>query len=196
MMDPGNLSTGQDDVKNINAVLITHEHADHFHVASLKQVLANNPRAEVISHTRVAELLKEEGIACRVLEDGAMTEKGGVTIEAFGSDHACMHDSIPCIHNTGFMIANRFFYPGDAFTIPPKPVEILALPVAGPWMKLSEAIDYALTMKPKVCFPVHDGILKTPGSTHLIPPQVLEPAGISFVVLETEHPHNFSTETD
>ncbi|MDP3770755.1 MAG: hypothetical protein Q8R16_00455, partial [bacterium] len=56
----------------------------------------------------------------------------------------------------------------------------------GPWMRLLEAIDYALTIKPKICFPVHEGILRSPGSTHLIPPKVLESKGIKFVVLEVD----------
>ena len=63
-------------------------------------------------------------------------------------------------------------------------MEILALPVAGPWLKLSEAIDYAKEINPKVCFPVHESILKEPGATHRIPPMILEPLGIKFQVIE------------
>jgi len=63
--------------------------------------------------------------------------------------------------------------------------------IAGLWMRLSETIDYALEIKPNTCFPVHDSILKQPGSTHRIPPQVLEPKGIKFVVLEIDKEYEF-----
>ncbi len=89
------------------------------------------------------------------------------------------------------MIAERFFHPGDAFHKPPKKVEILALPVAGPWMKLQEAIDYALTLKPKVCFPVHDGMLKFFGPVHALPKELLGRGGVNFVVLEEGKGHEF-----
>ena len=102
-----------------------------------------------------------------------------------------MHLSVPQINNTGYLIANKLFYPGDAFTNPNRPIEILALPVAGPWMKLAEAIDYALVLKPKICFPVHDGILKQPGITNTLPQEILAWQGIKWSVLEIGKEYEF-----
>lgn len=191
LTDPGNYSDGQNSVTGIDLVLITHEHQDHLHIDSLKAVLKNNPRAKIITNKSVGALLGKEGIVFEIVEDGQSLTEKGILIEGVGKDHALMHTSIPPIQNTGYFIANRFFYPGDAFTNPKKPVEILALPVAGPWMRLLEAIDYALELKPKICFPVHEGILKLPGSTHRIPPQVLEPKKITFTVLEIGREYQF-----
>lgn len=191
LTDPGTYSTQQSEVKNIDFVLITHEHTDHFHIDSLKALLANNPQAKVITNKSVGALLKKEGIAFSAVENDQNSDANGVLIEGFGESHVLMHTSIPPIQNTGYFIANQLFYPGDAFTNPGKQVEVLALPVAGPWMRLAEAIDYALEIKPKTCFPVHEGILKQPGSTHAIPPKVLEPNGIKFVVLEIDKEHEF-----
>jgi len=185
LTDPGTYSTSQDSVKDIDVVLITHEHQDHLHIDSLKKVLENNPQAKVITNQSVGSLLDKEKIKYELLEKGNLTEKG-VLIEAFGEKHAFMHPSIEPIQNVGYFVANKLFYPGDAFTNPNRPIDILALPVAGPWMKLSEAIDYAKELKPRVCFPVHEGILKSPGSTHRIPPAVLEPLGIKFIILEID----------
>ena len=135
--------------------------------------------------------------------------------------------SFSVIRNTGFFIADRFFYPGDAFVRPympeapsvdlmkeapatygrtvahtplsdysqsnpflnakvglPKPVEILALPVAAPWMRSAEAVDYAAELKPRVCIPVHDAILKNPQMGHWLAKQILEPMGIEIRALE------------
>lgn len=191
LTDPGMYSTQQSEVKNIDFVLITHEHADHLHIDSLKALLKNNPQVKVITNRSVGALLKKDGITFSVVEGGQNFDANGVLIEGFGKDHALMHTSISPIQNIGYFIANKLFYPGDAFTNPGKQVEILALPVAGPWMKLSEAIDYALEIKPASCFPVHDGILKSPGSTHLIPPKVLGAKGIKFTVLEIDKEYEF-----
>jgi len=88
------------------------------------------------------------------------------------------------MQNTGFMIDKDLFYPGDALFNPERTVSVLALPVAGPWIKISEAIDYALAVKPKVCFPVHDGMLSIFGGFHAIPQEVLPQHGIDFFVPE------------
>lgn len=184
LTDPGTYSTQQNEVKNIDLVLITHEHQDHLHIDSLKAVLKNNPQAKIITNKTVGTHLEKESINFSIVEHGQTTSEKGVLIEGFGKEHALMYASIPSIQNTGYFIANLLFYPGDAFTNPGKQVEILALPVAGPWMKLPEAVDYALELKPKISFPVHDGILKNIGSTNRIPKQVLEPKGIKFIIPE------------
>src|SRR3989344_4908595 len=137
LTDPGTYSTQQSEVKNIDFVLITHEHADHFHIDSLKALLKNNPQAKVITNKGVGALLEKDGIAFSVVENGQNSDANGVLIEGFGENHALMHTSIPPIQNTGYFIANKLFYPGDAFTNPEKQVEVLALPVAGPWRRLT-----------------------------------------------------------
>lgn len=191
LTDPGMYSTEQNDVKDIDVILITHDHNDHLHIDSLKTILKNNLRAKVITNKSVGVLLEKEGITFTIIEDGQNLFEKNILIEGFGEKHAVMYSSITQIQNTGYFIAGKLFYPGDAFTDPKREIEILALPVAGPWMKLSEAIDYALKLKPKFCFPVHEGILKSPGSTHRIPPQILEPEGIKFIILEIEKEYVF-----
>ncbi len=192
LTDPGIYSTEQNNLKNIDLVLISHEHQDHFHIDSVKEILKNNPQTKIITNKSVGALLEKEDIAFIVVEDGKNVTERGILIEGFGNNHAIMHSTIAPIQNTGYFISNKLFYPGDTLlTNPGKPIEILALPTAGPWMKLPEAIDYALAIKPKICFPVHDGILKTLGSTNILPPKILEPNGIKFSVLEIGREYEF-----
>lgn len=68
--------------------------------------------------------------------------------------------SIPTIANLGIMINNRIYYPGDSFALPDRPVELLALPVSAPWMKVSEAVAFANAVQPAKIFPTHDAISK------------------------------------
>lgn len=185
LTDPGFFTTEQcKGVMDIDVVLITHEHGDHIHIDSLKDILKNNPDAKVITISSVAKMLDEAGIGYGLMEHGKNTTIDGVLIEAFGEIHARFHASMPDVANTGFFIANRFFYPGDAFTDPGKQVEILALPVAGPWMKIGEAVDYALALKPKVAFPVHDAVYVSPALAHRVPGIVLPKNGIEFKAID------------
>ena len=192
LIDPGNYSSGQNEAKGIHIVLITHhEHRDHLDMESLKRVLKNNPSAKVMTNRSVGTALEKEQIPYTALEDGQKTVEKGVLIEAFGKKHAVIYPGLPDIHNTGYFIANRFFYPGDALTNPNKPVEILAFPVSATWIKISEAIDYAKEIKPKICFPVHESTLKNPGSVHTRPPSILAPLGIQFIVPVLEKEMSF-----
>lgn len=184
LTDPGAWTVEQNSLKGIDIVLITHEHADHFHVDSLKQILSNNPEAKVVTNSAVGKILDAERISYEVLEHGQNIEIQGVLFEAFGEKHSLIYNSIPQVQNTGFFIAGRLFYPGDAFTNPGKEVEILALPVCGPWMHMAEALDYALELKPKVAFPVHDAMLKIYGPFHKLPETILNQNNIQFIIPE------------
>lgn len=180
LVDPGMFSVAEHSaLENIDVVLITHEHADHFHVDSLKTVLEKNPNAVVFTIRVVADLMKEKGMTATLLEDGGKETVKGVVFEAFGKTHAPLHPSMPVMFNTGYFIADRFFFPGDALTNPGKQMEILALPVAGPWLKMSEVIDYALALKPKIAIPVHDGLMANPTMFHPYFKQFLSPQGIT-----------------
>jgi len=172
------------DVSGLDAVLITHEHADHFEIDKLKAVLEKNPNAKVITHKAVGTKLEEAGIPYTAIEPGEILDVSGVSIESYGTDHAIIYgDASPC-RNTGFLIAGRLFMPGDALhDVPPKPVEILALPTGGPWCKVAEAIDYAKAVKPKVAFPIHDAMYIDEYKKTSIPRWIgtkLEETGIEF----------------
>lgn len=182
--DPGNYTIAQSEVKGIDVILITHEHADHFHVPSLKDCLKNNPQAKVFTNRGVAKLLDAEGIGYTLLEHGQHEKFKNVLIEGYGEKHAIIYGSYGQVINTGFFINGKLFYPGDAFYDPKKPVEILALPIAGTWMKVGEAIDYALKIRPKRCFPVHDGLITPKVLAHKPAAQFLSEKGIDFFIPE------------
>jgi L-ascorbate metabolism protein UlaG (beta-lactamase superfamily) len=191
MTDPGNCSTLQDQEKNIDIVLITHEHQDHLHMDSLKAVLINNPHAVVITNSAVGKLLTEVGISHQILEHTDSRTEQGILIESFDGPHEEIYKEFGQVQNTGYFVDNKLFYPGDAFTDPGKHIDILALPVSGPWMRLGRAIEYTLALKPRVVFPVHDGILKNAGMPHRVPGKVLPENGIEFVLMIEGDQHDF-----
>jgi L-ascorbate metabolism protein UlaG (beta-lactamase superfamily) len=191
ILDPGAFSTAQNELTNVDLVLITHEHMDHLQIDSLKQILAHNPDVEILTNVSVQKILENEDIGSEVIVHGEVVTKKGVTIEGVGEKHAIMVNSIPPADNVGFMIANRFFYPGDALTLPGKSVEILALPTVAPWSKMSEIIDYAIAVHPNVAFPVHDSILAEPTMMQGMFVKVLGDAGVTFKPVELGTSYEF-----
>ncbi|MDD5110652.1 MAG: MBL fold metallo-hydrolase [Patescibacteria group bacterium] len=185
LTDPGNFENagmGADPkiFRYLDAVIITHEHQDHFHLPSLSVVMANNREAKVYTTASVKALMAAEGRNAEVLEDGQTITVKNVPLTGVGKEHAEIYGDFNRPPTTGVLIANQFFYPGDAFTNPGVPVKILALPIAGPWMKIKEAIAYVLALKPQYAFPVHDGMLKTAAAQHKTLTAALTPAKIEF----------------
>ena len=186
LTDPGVWSDlFQADINNLSAVLITHEHSDHYDPEAIKNIVANNPGVKFISNTAVGKLLKQIDIDCEIIEQGQSTKVGDVTIEGFGEKHAEIYKDFGQVQNTGFFVNENLFYPGDAFTNPGKQVNTLALPVCGPWLHLRESIEYALALNPANAFPVHDAMLKFPGPFHMVPKKILEQESkINFIIPE------------
>lgn len=183
MTDPGFYSLEQHvRIPHVDIVLITHEHQDHFHIESLKELVKRMPNIEVVVNDSVSEILEKEGIKHRMMKDGDSIEVKGVKIEAHGKLHASLHSSIPQSNNTGYFIDETFFLPGDAFPKLKKPVDVLALPLTGPWMKVAEALDYAISVKPRMTFPIHDAVRS--GFEYVLAERVLPKFGIDFLKLE------------
>ena len=189
--DPGNFTTEQDELTGVDIILVTHEHGDHFHMDSVKKMKANNPEAVIVTNPTVGKLLEAEGIACDLVSDGLRSDVHGVSLEGIGTEHAIIYDDLGKTENTGYMIAGKLWYPGDSFTDPQRPVDILALPIAGPWMKLAEAFDYARKLKPRVAFPVHDAIMRSPQMINRMAPMILANHGVTFQTLDAGETKDF-----
>ncbi len=189
LIDPGIYSNPPMDLK-LNAIFITHQHSDHIDVNLLKKILVQNQNCPIYTCQDVSEILSKEGIHTTALHEEQIVTVKDASVKIIGKEHAIIFKKSPCM-NHGFLVSNRFFFPGDALTIPNQSVDILALPVAGPWIKLSEAIEYALKIKPAIAFPVHDGILKKPGTTNIVPQTVLSEQGIKWIILKEEKEMNF-----
>ncbi|WP_374985017.1 MBL fold metallo-hydrolase [Streptomyces fradiae] len=159
VIDPGGFSE-QDAALGADAILVTHEHPDHFDEDRLRAGMEANPAAEIWTLRSVAEQLSA-AFPGRVhtVGHGDTFSAAGFDVEVHGELHAVIHPDIPRVTNIGFLVDGSVFHPGDALTVPGRPVETLFLPVMAPWNKISEVIDYVREVKPLRAVDVHDALL-------------------------------------
>jgi L-ascorbate metabolism protein UlaG (beta-lactamase superfamily) len=182
LIDPGIYSSGFEALTRLNAVLITHQHADHVDPDRLGPLLAGNPDVRVYADDATASILREKGLEAAVASEGEQISLG-VDVTVYGVNHAVIHPDIPIIPNVGYLINGRFFHPGDAFTVPDVPVDVLGLPTGAPWLKLSEAVEYLRTVAPRVAVPIHEAGLARPAMHYRMFEQ-LALSGTSVQVVE------------
>ncbi len=186
LTDPGVFTVDQhSELRDIDCIVITHEHGDHCHTDSVQTVLAHNPTAQVVCNSSVGALLSEVGITYICVEGQKSTRCSEVTLTACESTHAEIYQEVGQVQSTGYLIDGRLFLPADSWQGPEQEVEILALPVAGPWCRIADAITFAIAVGPKVAFPVHDGLLTQVGKeiTYKHPHTQLPSHGIDFIPL-------------
>ncbi|MBJ8344566.1 MBL fold metallo-hydrolase [Antrihabitans sp. YC2-6] len=165
LFDPGNFSHGFEGIEGLDAILITHQHPDHADPNRLPALVDANPGAKLFADPQTAEQLGAPWTAVRA---GDVVHVGNVRIAGAGGRHAVIHPDIPIIDNTAYLIGTedepaQLMHPGDSLFVPDVPVDVLALPAAAPWMKISETIDYLRAVKPRFAFPIHQEVISDSG---------------------------------
>jgi L-ascorbate metabolism protein UlaG (beta-lactamase superfamily) len=182
LLDPGSFSSGFEGLTGLTGVLVTHIHGDHLDVDRLHTLLEANPDARVVSDEASAEPLAERGVTSQVVHEGDSFDLG-VPIRAYGRRHAVVHPDLTVVPNVGYLVANRLFHPGDAFTVPDEPVEVLGVPAGAPWMRLADAIDYLRAVRPRRAVPIHECVLAFPRMAYGVLDQ-LSPQETTLTVLD------------
>ena len=165
VIDPGAFTTPMTEVTGVVGIVVTHEHADHWTPEQLRRILEKSPDARILGPDGVVAGAALEGFTVEAVKHGDELEVGPFSLKFFGERHAVIHESIPIIDNVAVLIDDSFYYAGDSFTLPPVPVDTLAIPIGAPWLKISEVMDYVLAIAPKRSFPVHEAVLSTIGKS-------------------------------
>lgn len=162
VVDPGVYSHDFIMPSNVNAVVITHEHPDHFDEKLVNLILIAHPKAAIIAHESISGRFTEyTSIAAKVGEPFTV---GSMTLQFFGGNHASISPTVQVPPNLGVLIDNYLYYPGDSFTVPEGvQVKALALPASAPWLKISESMEFLTRVRPDFTFPTHDAILSNEG---------------------------------
>jgi L-ascorbate metabolism protein UlaG (beta-lactamase superfamily) len=162
VIDPGAF-TDPAVLEGADAVLVTHEHFDHFAPDALRAAMDAHPGLEVWTNRSVAGQLDGLGGRVHVVGQGDAVTVAGFDVTVHGELHAVIHPDIPRIPNVGFLVNGQVFHPGDALTVPEVPVATLLLPVHAPWSKVSDVIDYVRAVDADQAYAVHDGLLSEAG---------------------------------
>lgn len=163
VIDPGAFTLPLDDLTGVVAIVITHEHEDHWTPAHLDAIREMNPDARIFGPAGVAAAAAEYPV--EVVSPGDTVEVDPFTLTFFGGKHAVIHESIPVIDNVGVLVNGSVYYAGDSYALPGVPVEVLAAPIGAPWLKIGEAMDYVAAVKPSRVYPVHESTLSKIGRT-------------------------------
>lgn len=162
VIDPGSYTTDFISPSNVVGIVITHIHADHLDQELIASIIDKNPGAIIIGDTSVTSTI--EAFQTKTVSAGHALTAGPFSLEFFGGAHAAIYDAFPAPPNLSVLIDELLYYPGDSLYIPAgRSIDTLALPVAAPWLKLSDALDFLIAVSPRAAFPTHDAILSTVG---------------------------------
>jgi L-ascorbate metabolism protein UlaG (beta-lactamase superfamily) len=168
VLDPGNFSESAEALESAEAVLVTHEHADHLDVPAVVDALRANPELAVFAPARVAGQLQDkatgESTRIHAVNPGSTFQAAGFGVRSFGGQHALIHPQIPIVANIGYLIDDNVYHPGDSFVIPDGiGVKTLLVPLHAPWSKSAEVLDFVIGVRAPRAFQIHDGLLNENG---------------------------------
>ena len=159
VLDPG-VYTEAGALEGADAVLITHEHADHVHPEHLR-----GTDAPIWTIAAVERLLREQApdVAERVtvVRPGDRLDIAGASVEVVGEKHAVIHPDYDRFDNSGYVLQSggtSVYHPGDALTPPGRPVDVLLAPVSAPWLKVGEAVDFVREVAAPTSLAIHDRV--------------------------------------
>ena len=167
LVDPGGFSHGFEELTDLDAVFVTHQHPDHIDAERLPQLLEANDRAQLIAEPETAAQLRDSGIEATSLHPGDSVSLAGATVTAAGGVHAEIHEDIPLVGNVGLLVSGdgepTLFHPGDSYGATPDGVDVLALPLTAPWARAALTVDFARAVGAPRLLPIHDAIVSPQG---------------------------------
>ena len=172
VVDPG-VFTDAGALDGADAVLITHEHADHVHPDHLR-----GSDVPIWTIAAVERMLRDQApdVAERVtvVRPGDRLEVAGTAVEVVGEKHAVIHPDYDRFDNSGYVLESggaSVYHPGDSLLAPSRAVDVLLAPVSAPWLKVSEAIDFVREVAAPTSLAIHDRVYSEIGldmvATHM-----------------------------
>ncbi|UUW91720.1 MBL fold metallo-hydrolase [Nocardioides sp. WV_118_6] len=164
VLDPGVWSQ-RESVEGVDAVLITHEHVDHFHPDNLRATDAPIYTISAVA-AQIRDVAPDVAERVHVVRPEESWSIGSIGVRAVGELHAVIHPELPRFDNSGYLLDvgdTTVFHPGDALTGPGVPVDVLLAPVCAPWMRVSEGVEFARGLGAARNVAIHDRVFSPEG---------------------------------
>ena len=137
---------------------------------------ANVPRDQVFQIAAGRKIAVNQGTGQAVV-----TPWDGWGVVIGGGWHAPIHSGLPRVRNVTLLFTEdggTVYHPGDSLDLPnldsatlgqdggstPGILDVLCVPVSGPWLRLADAIDFIHDAEPRIVIPIHDGNNSEPGN--------------------------------
>lgn len=185
VIDPGNLTPeAEAAVAGAQAVLITHEHFDHFDEELIAKALEARADLQVFGPEAVVGRWPARRGQVHAVAAGEQLSVAGFEIAVFGELHALIHRDLPRVTNVGYLVDSELYHPGDAYHVPDAAVPTLLLPTSGPWTSVGHAADYVREVAPQRLIQIHEVLLSEIGQQAMagfLSPERLSPVPLTIV---------------
>jgi L-ascorbate metabolism protein UlaG (beta-lactamase superfamily) len=159
VVDPGGWSE-REALDGVAAVLVTHEHPDHWTIDQLRATDAPVYTIEAVAaQVRDADPAVAERL--HVVAPGDELDVAGYAVRVVGEKHAVIHPELKHFDNSGFVLTaggESVYHPGDSFELPGQEVDVFCGPACAPWAKMSELLDLAREVGAARTLGIHDGV--------------------------------------
>jgi L-ascorbate metabolism protein UlaG (beta-lactamase superfamily) len=135
----------------LDAVFYTHEHMDHFD-AEMAKTFVEEGIAAVYANASTA---KQISASKTVVENNHEYDVDGLKIKAIELPHCLMVDGSTSVQNTGYLVNNELFHPGDGKELEGLEVKILAVPLTGPDISAHDAFAFGKQVQAQHLIPIH-----------------------------------------
>lgn len=152
--DPVEIEQKIPTIQNVEAIVVTHGHGDHYQPDVIAKIMQANPEVKIFT-------TEDMGI------DGAEKVRGGDVcdlpnfhLEFFSENHAEIIPGNYVCKNVGVVVNGKLMNPGDSFDSlrGVQNPEVLMVANTAPWLRIVESTDYIETVLPKVVIPFHNAL--------------------------------------
>lgn len=154
LCDPVEIESQVLKLVNVEGIVFTHGHSDHYQPAVLQKFLQINPDMKIFTPDDM-EVDGAKKVVAEMVEDLPHFH-----LEFFGENHAEIVPGNYICKNVGVIINDRVVNPGDSFETPDsmRNCEVLFVANSAPWLRIVESMNFIKEVMPKVVIPFHEAL--------------------------------------
>ncbi|MDF0528337.1 MBL fold metallo-hydrolase [Tsukamurella sp. 8F] len=156
LLDPGAFNPERAELmRAADAVLITHDHFDHYDADAIGTEIAQRPGLPVYAPESIAG--RVDGVTA--VWTGDEFTVGAISVRVYVQPHAFIYADQPQTPNAAFLLTadgTSVYHPGDTYFVPDAAVDTLLVPTSGPWTKLGEAVQFVVDVSPRRAIQIHE----------------------------------------